>query len=337
MHTHVGLTEVNGFNRFEITGADAHTFLDRMACGRVTKASGRVGLCYLLNHHGMLKSEATIANLPASDRGGPRIWYGSAAAAEGHDMDWLSQHIRPDEDVSIASLTNDWTILVLAGPKSRDVLSLASRADWSADAFPWLSVREAFVGIAPVVVMSVSYSGELAYEIHVPNTYLYAAYLALCKAGEGRGMQLFGARAVDAMRLEKGYLHWKAEILTEFDPFETGLDRFVRMEKGDFVGKDALKNRMDAGPTKKLVTLAIASNAVPAHAGASVMQGDKVVGTVTSGGWGYRVDRNLAMAFVDPQLASVGTSLELNLIGMRVSAEVIEAGPFDPSNTRPKG
>ncbi|MEO9516997.1 MAG: FAD-dependent oxidoreductase [Paracoccaceae bacterium] len=337
VHAHVGLTEVNGFNRFEITGADAHTFLDRMACGRVTKASGRVGLCYLLNHHGMLKSEATIANLPASDRGGPRIWYGSAAAAEGHDMDWLSQHTRPDEDVTVASLTNDWTILVLAGPKSRDVLSRTSRADWSADAFPWLSVREAFIGIAPAVVMSVSFSGELAYEIHVPNAHLYAAYLALRKAGEGQGMHLFGARAVDAMRLEKGYLHWKAEILTEFDPFEAGLDRFVRMEKDDFAGKAALQSRLNAGPNKKLVTFAIASKAVPAHSGASVMRNDKVVGTVTSGGWGHRVDRNLAMAFVDPKLASVGTQLELDLIGLRAPAEVIESGPFDPSNARPKG
>ncbi|MEP6066168.1 MAG: glycine cleavage T C-terminal barrel domain-containing protein, partial [Paracoccaceae bacterium] len=201
---------------------------------------------------------------------------------------------------------------------------------------PWLSVREAFVGIAPVVVMSVSFSGELAYEIHVPNAHLYAAYLALRKAGEGQGMQLFGARAVDSMRLEKGYLHWKAEILTEFDPFEAGLDRFVRMEKANFVGKAALKSRLNAGPNKKLVTLAIQSKQVPAHSGASVMQNEKVVGTVMSGGWGHRIDRNLAMAFVDPDTANVGTHLDLDLIGMRIPAEVIESGPFDPSNARPK-
>jgi dimethylglycine dehydrogenase len=115
----VGLCEVNGFNRLEITGKDVHAFLDRMFCGRVPRRAGRIGLGYLLNHHGMVKGEATIANLPASDRGPERIWYGSAAASEFHDMDWLAQHLRDDEDVQIRSLTNDQTILVLAGPNAR--------------------------------------------------------------------------------------------------------------------------------------------------------------------------------------------------------------------------
>ena len=186
----VGLTEVNGFNRFEITGADAHSFLNRLACGRVTNTHGKVGLSYLLNRHGMVKCEATVANLPASDRGPSRIWYGSAAASEYHDLDWLAGHMDEHEDVQIRSLTNDWTILLLAGPKSREVLSAVSRADWSAEAFPWLSVREAFVGIAPAVILSVSFSGELAYEIHVPNSQLHAAYLALRQAGKTHGLTL---------------------------------------------------------------------------------------------------------------------------------------------------
>ncbi len=238
---------------------------------------------YLLNDHGMLKGEATIANLPASDRGPDRVWYGSAAAAEWHDMDWLTGHLREGEDVQIRSLTNEQTILVLAGPKARDVLQAVSRADWSASAFPWLSARECFVGIAPAIVISVSFSGELAYEVHVPNAHLYAAYLALRKAGEAHGLILFGARAVDSMRLEKGFLHWKADILTEFDPFETGLERFVKMEKPDFIGKAALAERHAKGPTAKLVTLEVQSDAAPAHGGASVMIGERVVGTVTSG------------------------------------------------------
>ena len=191
------MTEVSGFNRFELTGADTHSFLDRMFCGKVTKRPGRVGLGYLLNHHGMVKGEATIANIPASERGPDRVWYGSAAASEYHDMDWLTLHLHPDEDLTIGSLTNAQTILVLAGPKARDVLSQAARGDWSREAFPWLSVREAYVGIAPATVLAVSFSGELAYEIHVPNESLYAAYLALRRAGEPHGLQLFGSRAVE--------------------------------------------------------------------------------------------------------------------------------------------
>ena len=329
----VGLSEVNGFNRFEITGADAQSFLDRMICGRLPRKPGRVGLAYLLNHHGMLKSEATIANIPASDRGPARIWYGSAAAAEFHDMDWLTQHIEPGEEVQIRSLTNDQTILVLAGPRARDVISAVSRADWSKEAFPWLSVRECFIGIAPATVMGVSFSGELAYEIHVPNASLYAAYTALREAGAAHDLRLFGAHAVDAMRLEKGYLHWKADILTEFDPFETGLGRFVQLDKPDFIGKAALETRRTTGPTKRLATLVLDSRDAPAHGGASVMKDGAVVGTVTSGGWGYRVAQNLAYAFLDPAFAEPGTQFHVDVLGQMITAQVIAAGPYDPEGT----
>ena len=337
VQTSVGLAEVNGFNRIEITGADRHTFLDRMFCGTVTKRDGRVGLGYLLNHHGMVKAEATVANIPASDRGPDRVWYGSAAAAEYHDMDWLKQHLRTDEDVQIKSLTNDQTILVLAGPKSRDVLQKVSRLDWSADAFPWLSVRECFIGFAPATVMGVSFSGELAYEIHVPNASLYAAYLALREAGQAFDLKLFGARAVESMRMEKGFLHWKSDLITEFDPFETGLDRFVRMEKADFIGKAALEKRQVGGVRKKLVALEIDATHAPAHPGASLMLSDLVVGTITSGDWGHRVGKNLAYAFVDPDQAAEGTEMQLDLLGDMVGAKVVAFGPYDPDHSLMRG
>ncbi|MEL7149316.1 MAG: FAD-dependent oxidoreductase [Pseudomonadota bacterium] len=326
----VGLSEISGFNRFEITGADAQSFLDRMICGRLPRKAGRVGLAYLLNHHGMVKAEATIANLSESPSGPERSWYGSAAAAEQHDMDWLTTHIAQDEDVQITSLTNSWTTLVLAGPYAREVLSGAARGDWSADAFPWLSVCEAFVGIAPAVVMSVSFSGELAYEIHVPNAQLYAAYLALRSAGEDHGLRLFGSRAIESMRIEKGFLHWKSDLLTEFDPYETGLSRFVRADKPAFIGKEVLAKRLAEGPQKSLVTLAVDCTDRPAHPGASLMRDGQVVGTVTSGDWGHRTGLNLALAFVSPDLAAEGTGLVIDLLGALCPAKVIPPCPYDP-------
>ena len=325
----VGLTEVNGFNRYDIAGQDARAFLDRMICGRVPTKAGRVGLGYLLNSHGCVKAEATIANLPDG-----RIWYGSAAASEQHDMDWLRSNIGADEDVQITSLTNDMTILVLAGPKARDVLSAVSRADWSAAAFPWLSVRDAFIGIAPAVVMSVSFSGELAYEIHIPNNQLYAAYLALRAAGEAHGMRLFGSRAVESMRMEKGYLHWKSDILTEFDPYETGLDRFVKMDK-DFVGKSALQARMSSDNRAKLVILSLDCTDRPAHGGASVMRDGQVVGTVSSADWGHRTGLNLAYAFMKPDAKLDGLSVDL--IGDHIAASVLPHAPYDPENSIVRG
>ena len=332
--TRVGLTEVSGFNRFELTGADVHSFLDRMICGSVTKRWGRVGLGYLLNEHGMLKAEATITNIPASNRGPNRVWYGSAAASEFHDMDWLQLHRRQDEDVSIRSLTNAQTILVLAGPKSRDVLSAAARGDWSREAFPWLSVRETFVGIAPATVLGVSFSGELAYEIHVPNESLQAAYTALRGAGKAHGLRLFGSRAIEAMRLEKGFLHWKSDILTEFDPFETGLERFVTLDKPEFVGKAALLKRVSSGAQRKLVTLRVDTEEAPASAGASVRANGRIVGTVTSGGWGHRISANLAYAFLEPMFAEPGQDLCVDIVGCPTPAQVIDIGPYDPKFER---
>lgn len=334
VQNNVGLTEVNGFNRFEIAGADRHVFLDRMMCGTVAKRDGRVGLGYLLNHQGMVKGEATVANLPENDRGPARVWYGSAAASEFHDMDWLNLHLHDEEDVQIRSLTNEQTILVLAGPKARAVLSACSRGDWSKEAFPWLSVRECFIGFSPATVLGVSFSGELAYEIHVPNASLYASYLALRKAGEAYGLKLFGSRAVESMRMEKGFLHWKSDILTEFDPFEHQLDRFVKLQSKDFVGKEALLRRVQAGPRKKLVTLKIEATHAPAHGGASLMDGGNVIGTVTSGDWGHRVGMNLAYAFVETGFTEEGSTMKLDLCGNLVDATVIATSTYDPGYER---
>ncbi|MGR3433937.1 MAG: glycine cleavage T C-terminal barrel domain-containing protein, partial [Shimia sp.] len=320
----VALTEVSGFSRFELTGASVHAFLERLSCSRIPRKTGRVGLTYWLNDHGCLKSEVTVANV-----GPGRVWLGSAAAAEWHDLDWMRAHLQAGEEVAIRSLTTSHTILLLAGPQARDVLSRAARGDWSAAAFPWLSVREAEVGIARATVMAVSFSGELAYELHIPNESLEAAWRALREAGASR---LFGSRAVESMRLEKSFLHWKADILTEFDPFETGLARFVR-PGGGYVGAEALELRRAAGPTRILVTLALEGPA-PSHGGASVRTEGRVAGTVTSAALGHRTGLNLALAFVEPDLAEPGTVLTVDVLGTPCPARVIAPSPYDPGFDR---
>lgn len=329
VHTAVGLTEVNGFNRIEVTGDGAHDALDRLICGTVPRRSGRVGLGYLLNRHGCLKGEATVANLPDG-----RIWFGSAAAAEVHDLDWL--RFNSPEGVSFRSLTNDWTILVLAGPKARATLGAVSRGDWSAEAFPWLSVRNARIAIADVVVMSVSFSGELAYEIHVPNAQLAHVFGALESAGAPHGLKLFGSRAVESMRLEKGFLHWKSDILTEFDPYETRLERFVKPAKGDFIGRDALAAREANGPTRLRALYEVDERAAPAHPGASIWAGDRVVGTVTSADWGHRIGKSLAMAFVEPGYEDAASGLVVDVLDRKAPLSALPLCPFDPEMSRPR-
>ncbi|NND89278.1 MAG: FAD-dependent oxidoreductase [Granulosicoccus sp.] len=326
VQTGVGLTEVSGFNRFEITGPGAMDWLETIFCGAITRKPGRVALGYLLNHQGNIKGEATLARLDSDT-----LWYGSAAAAEYHDMDWLTRHLPTDDSVTVRSLTNEYTILVLAGPKARDVLSAVSRDDWSATAFPWLSVRQAFVGIAPAVVMSVSFSGELAYEIHVGNAQLHAAYAALRNAGKAHGLRLFGSHAIESMRLEKGYRHWKADLITEYNPFESKLGRFVHLDKPAFIGKQNLQSDV---LRRSFVSLTLDCTHAPAHAGDSMLHDGRVVGTVTSAGWGHRVNSNIAMGFVEPEFAQCGTRLQVELIGEAVEAQVVTDCLYDPENSR---
>ncbi len=326
VQTSVGLTEVNGFNRFEITGDNVHSWLDHLVCSRVPRKTGKVGLTYLLNKQGNIKAEATLANLDDH-----RVWYGSAAASEYHDMDWLSQWLPTDDSIQIKSLTNEWTILLIAGPRSRDVLSAVARGDWSKDAFPWLSVREAFIGTARAVVMSVSFSGELAYEIHVPNNQLYSAYLTLRAAGEQHNMSLFGSHAVESMRLEKGYRHWKADLITEFDPLECNLDRFVLLEKDDFVGKQALLENRANGPRRKFVSLVLECTHAAAHGGDSIVLEDGTcIGTITSAAWGYRTGKNIAMGFIDVAFDKIGSEVFVEVIGEPVAATVVDPDLYDP-------
>ena len=328
----VGLTEVNGFNRIEIAGNGVLAWLDTLFCGRVQQTPGKVGLGYLLNHHGNIKAEATIAVLDERT-----VWYGSAAASARHDIDWLSAHLPSDGSITLTSLTDSWTTLVLAGPQSRDVLTAVSRGRWDAAAFPWLSVRRGFVGVAPAMMWSVSFSGELAYEIHVPSAQVQAAYSALRDAGEGFGLRLFGARAVESMRIEKGFRHWKADLVTEYDPFESALDRFVKLDKPDFIGKQALLRKQAQGPRRRFVTLAIDCTHAPAHAGDSILGDGKVVGSVTSAAWGHRVQRNLCMGFVEPAFAEVDQALHVEVIGEAQHAAVVEGCLYDPKHGRMRG
>ena len=325
----VGIMEVNGFNRIEISGRNVHDWLDGITCSTVPRKPGKVGLCYLLNDLGNIKGEATLANV-----GEDRVWFGSAAAAEYHDMDWLRARLPEDGSIRLESLTNSHTILVIAGPRSRELMQrVAPRSDWSKQGFPWLTAKQVFIGHHEALAMSVSFSGELAYELHVPNAFLLGAYMTIVAAGKDFGLAHFGLLATESMRMEKSYRHWKADLITEFNPFESGLDRFVRLDK-DFVGKDALQVMMKVPPRRGFVTMELHSKQAPAHPGDSVVKDGRVVGTISSAAWGYRVGKNLAMAFVDPALASAGLKLEVQFLGSTFAATVVTECQYDPTNNR---
>ena len=328
----VGLAELSGFNQYRISGTNALEWLSGLTCSPVSTKIGEVSLCYFLNDKGNISSEATIVPLASGD-----IFYGSAATAEYHDRDWLTEHLLEESDICIESRTNTQTMLVVAGPKTRDLLTgVCARTNWSQTHFPWLTAQTVFIGHVEALAIAISYSGEQAFELHIANEQLYEAYEILSKAGESFDLTHFGMYAIDSMRLEKGYGHWKADFITEFNPIEAGLDRFVDMNK-DFPGKIGLQAQVSAGNRKQRVILELDSTRVPAQPGQGVFAKGKPVGSITSAAWGYRTQKNLAMAYVDPQYATTSSIVEVLLQGDPANATVCESCLFDPENRLPRG
>ncbi len=329
--TGVGIAEISGFNRYEISGTDAMGWLDSLTCSRLP-GRGRVGLCYFLTQSGNILGEATIVQLDEN-----RVWYGSAATAEYHDMDWLQEHLPKNLDIRIRSLTNTHTTLILAGPKARALLLAASPcSNWSQEGFPWMTAGLHRVGTTRAVVMAVSFSGEQAFEIHVPNHRLSHTYELLTGLGAAHGLVHFGMYAIQSMRLEKGYGHWKEDLITEFNPMEAGLGRFVDLNK-EFPGKAGLQQQVHKGNRKERVLLIVHGNEAPAHHGETVLCQGHPVGTITSAAWGYRTGKNIAMAYIDPLQARTGTELEISLLGKHTKAVVGPPCVYDPNNTIPRG
>ena len=324
---HVGVMEVNGFGRIAIKGKGAEAFLNKLTCSTLPKTIGKVSLCYLLNHKGSVLAEATITKI---DEG--HYWYGCAAAAERHDWDHLVSHLPDDGSVSLENLTNSHVILVIAGPKSRDLLSsLCPRDDLKPDALPWMRAKPITIGHARAYAMAVSFSGELAFELHIATENLYLVWQTLMQGGASYNLKPFGLYAAESMRLEKGYRHWKSDLLIEFSPFESGLDSFVKMQKGDFIGKDALAERQ---VNWQFITMKIDSEHAAPHGGDPIFAGQTQIGSITSAGYGARARCTIGYGFVkaDADLSQ----LQVGILQEKYNATALDEALYDPQNERVK-
>jgi len=275
-------------------------------------------------------SETTLARL-----GDDEIWYGAAAAAEWHDRDWLAAHL--PKNIRIDNLSQSHTVLVLAGPKSREVLQhVAGHEDWSNEGFPIMAVKRVVIGHAEAMVMRISYSGEMAWEIHVPNEQLYLIWTLLMDGGEDFGIAPFGLYATESMRLEKGYRHWKADLMVEFNPAESGLDRFYQRDKNDYIGREGFEAQLQQGLRKRFVTMVVDADHAPAHGGDGIFCKGEQVGSVTSGGYGHRVKANIAYGFIDPDVAD-DAALTIRILDEDCQARITIDALYDPQNTKQRG
>ena len=329
VRTAVGLLDLPGFTKFRVTGAGAASWLDRLLCSRLPRV-GQIALTYALNERGRLVSEFTATRLAPDD-----FYLCSAASAEWHDADLLHATLPADGSVRIEDVGAGIGTLVLAGPRARDVLAAVTRADLSSAAFPWLSAREIAIGAAKVLALRVTYVGELGWELHAPVEHMVGLYQALCEAGAAHGVRDFGIYAVDSLRLDKCYRAWKLDLETGFSPLEAALDRFVDLDKPDFVGRAALLAERQRGVAQRLVPLLLddaGDHDAPACAG--VFHDGARVGLVTSGGWSFDRSRSVALAYVRADLARAGTRLAVDVYGTMRAATVATEPLYDPTNAR---
>jgi dimethylglycine dehydrogenase len=224
---------------------------------------------------------------------------------------------------------------VLAGPAARDILQPLTDTDLSSKAFPWLTGKSISVGNTTATALRVNFVGELGWELHHPIEMQNTLFDLLVQSGRPRGLRPFGIKAMDSLRIEKSYRVIGRELSIEYSAHESGLDRFVRMDKPDFLGRAALE-RLKTGPAaNRLVTLQVHGvSDADARGSEPVFQGETMVGRTTSGGFGWRVDKSLALAMVRPELGDIGTVFDVYILGQRHRASVIGESPYDPRNER---
>ena len=332
----VGVMDLPGFTRFLIEGPGAQMYLDRLLCSRLPRLH-RVALAYALNHRGNIVSEFTLTRL------GPDSFYAmSAAAAEWHDEDVLLQTLPTDDSVRIQRLAESTDTLVLAGPRSRAVLSRITSADLSNDAFPWLSARPIDVGGARLLAMRVSYTGELGWELHAANDDMPRVYDAVLAAGTAHDLRHFGLYALDSLRIDKCYRGWKSDFDSSMSPWEASLDRFVDIEKPDFVGRDALLAQRARGIARRLVPMVLEqAGTADALPGSPIYEAGETrvnasIGSITSAAWSYSLQRSVALGSVRSELAVAGARLEIEILGERCAATVVREPLYDAENFRPR-
>ena len=326
----VGLLDMTAFAKCRVSGPGAESFLDYFVANTLPKKVGAVSLAHALNRKGGVHSEFTIRR-----ESNDSFYLVSAGALQRLDHDFLKKHMPRDGSVQFTQLTGAYGVLVLAGPKARLLLERVTDADLSNEAFRWLTAQDIVVGMAPVNAMRVNFVGELGWELHHPIEYQNHIFDALFAAGEDLGLQPFGIRAMDSMRLEKSYRMVGTELSIEYSAYESAMDRFVKPDKGDFLGRDALLAWQEAGMNNRLVTLEVHDvDDADALGNNALLRDGELIGRATGGGYGFRVGKSLALGMVKPELAEPGSKLEIDILGKAYDATVIPDSPFDPKNER---
>jgi len=327
----VALIDQTSFSKFEILGPGALDLLQRLAVSNMDRPAGAVIYTQLCNARGGIEADVTFTRL-----GRDRFVMVTGSGFGVHDGDWLRRHLPADGSVQMIEVTSGWAVLNLVGPASRRVLAAASESDVSDAALPFATAREIVIGAAPVRAARIGYVGELGYEIYIPTEFALHVYDRLRTAGQAHGIADVGYRAIESLRMEKGYVYWSGDISPDYTPYEAGLGFRVHLKsKGDFIGRAALEAQKAQGATRRLCTFATAEN-LPLTGGETIRAGEEVVSLVTSAAFGPTVGRTILRGYLAREYWD-REAFTLEVFGDRHAIRQVEGPLYDPGNERLKG
>jgi glycine cleavage system T protein len=326
----VGIVDLSSFGKIEASGPGALELLERVCDNRIDRPEGSVVYTQFLDRRGGIVADVTVTRL-----GEELFRVVTGAAAIDSDLGWLRANVRADDDaVELRDASEDLSVIGLWGPHARDVLAAVSDDDVSNEAIPYLGARRLRVGAAPALAQRVTYVGELGFELYVEPRWAIQAWDSLWEAGRSFGISPGGYRVLESLRMEKGYRAFGSDLTALDTPWEAGLGFCVDLEKGDFVGREALISQRDRGVQRRLRTLLVGGDDyVTVYGGEAVHSNGRAVGRLTSAAYGFTVRRNIAYAYLPIEL-SVGDRIDVDLFGEMVPAEVVEDVLYDPGRTR---
>jgi len=325
----VALIDQTSFAKFEITGPGAMAAVQWLSVADMNKPVGSAIYTQLCNERGGIECDLTLT------RTAPDSWYVVTGAAFGaHDMGWIRSNSPDDGSVIVRDLTSARSVLNLCGPKSRLVLEAACEDDVSNEAFPYATAREITIGSAPVLALRIGYTGELGWELLVPTEYAAHVYETLKEAGQPHGIVDVGYRAIDTMRMEKGYLYWSTDITPDTTPWEAGLGWRVSLKKGNFLGRDALMAQKESGLQRRLCIFTLESMAYPVSGEAIIADGE-VVGFTTSANFGHTIGKPVVYGYLPVTLLD-RTEFTIEVYGEPIPAIRHDRPVYDPTSARLK-
>jgi 4-methylaminobutanoate oxidase (formaldehyde-forming) len=329
IRTQAGIIDQTSFGKIEIEGKGALSFLQRVAANQMERPVGSIIYTQLLNEKGGIECDVTISRV-----GVDHFYLVTGTAFIKHDLHWIRKHLPADGSVPARDVTSSRACISLCGPGTRKILQQVTEDDVSNEGFPYMTCKKISIGYAPALALRITYVGELGWELHLPVEYASQVYDALWEAGKSSGLINAGYRCIESLRLEKGYRYWSGDISPEQTPFEAGLDFCVKLDKGEFIGRQPLLAQREKGIQKRLCCLTLRTDPLMPVGKEAILDGDRVIGVVTTGGFGYSVNKPIVYGYLPLSYSRPGTRLQIEVAAKRYDAVVEKEPLYDPENLK---